>query len=242
MPQLFTREGFADGHWAGGLKEKLDPNFLRELLGTTGPVVIAPGWHCRVRLWRATFQQWIQFEPNDLPAGPFFWSGKPAILSSPSALYAGYYVERGYPPEDATQEQKDLGEVMADDDKQWDWHRFCRLLSPGSSLSELLFKLPAERRCIWIWDAKEQRGHAHKFGDQPPFAAVKDHIKEIKRKHWIDLVVGVEYSLDDCLLPKDQIVKDLVQVDRDGVVLGPLKQAYDLYQLVRAVGDGPHQR
>ncbi len=234
-----TPNAFEDGRWAKPLRDMLEPSYLRELLKAPSAVVIAPHWKAAVKLWHYTFYQWIQFERDNWPPGPHFWRGKPAVLSSPSALYAGYYVERGYPPGQpapATPEQ-----IMEDGDTNWDWGRFVELLSEESAgdgqedeFSGLLLPLPVGRRCIWVCDSTTDRcGQPFYFQGRHTLVEVLKHVKEIKRDHWIDLVVGVEYSLSECVHLQDGLVKELVQVDSNGVAAGPLKQAYELCRLVR---------
>jgi hypothetical protein len=73
---LFTGSGFQSGRWAGGLA-----NLLR-------PLQLIPDFVPKGRIWRGTWQQWIQFEPS-VSVGPLFWMGKESIRSSNTALYAG---------------------------------------------------------------------------------------------------------------------------------------------------------
>ncbi|MGA3328797.1 MAG: hypothetical protein ABSF45_30475 [Terriglobia bacterium] len=235
----YPPEAFKDGLWAKGLKDRLDPDYLRELLGSPAPIFIAPGWKCKVRHWTTPLVQWVQFEREEWPSGPCFWRCKPAVLaspSSPSALYAGFYIERGLPPGAATPAEVERGQVMADDDENWDWNRFYPRLSTETGLGEIMLKFPAQRRCIWVWDSTAKCGKPFPFQGRPALADVQKHITGIARDHWIDLVVGVEYSLSECVHLQDGLVKELVKVDADGLAAGPLKLACELCQLIR-----PHQ-
>ena len=232
----YPPEAFKDGLWAKGLKDRLDPYYLRELLGWAAPVVIAPGWKCKVRHWTTPLKQWVQFEREEWPSGPCFWRCKPAVLSSrssPSSLYAGIYIERGLPLRAATPAEVERGQVMVDNDEKWDWNRFDQRLSTETAIGEIMLKFPAQRRCIWVWDSTAKSGKTFHFQGRPPLADVQKHVKDIDRDHWIDLVIGVEYSMTECLRLQDELVKELVQVDANGVATGPLKLGYDLCQLIR---------
>lgn len=249
---LFDRgfpEGFIDGRWAKGMWEALGQ--LRERLNETRD--IAPGLECTHRVWRGPFfNQWVQYEPKDY-RGPAFRIGKPAVVAGRSldashpALYAGYYIERGLPP--GTPGRIYREQIMEDNDPTWDWTRFYKTLSDESAgivaangqakLSGVLRSLPTDRRCIWISDSTAKAvttqtgdtiiapGICHALGELSELSKVKDDIGKIKRTHWIDLIVGVRYSMEECMERQEGLI--------DGIVCS-LKQAYLLYTFFHASG------
>src|SRR5687767_3934191 len=112
--QIFYGSSFGDGAWAPDLKTAIDSK-QRFLVG----------WRPRSRIWRGTWVQWVHFEPDDW-SGPFFWSGKPALIASQpkasrlgppigeEALFVGYYIERGH------ERRPDM--PAAQMDGGWHWH------------------------------------------------------------------------------------------------------------------------
>src|SRR5439155_10953816 len=75
---------------------------------------IIPDRHPKARLYRRTWSHWIQVEPTGF-SGPAYWLGKPAVMARSGTLYAGYYVERGYPS------HQRLEYVIT---PEWHWHAF----------------------------------------------------------------------------------------------------------------------
>jgi hypothetical protein len=229
-----TYKAFADGRWAGGLCKELKPDHLREVLRAACPVTVVPGWECKSRIWQATHQQWVQFEPENR-VGPFFSSGKLAILSTEEALYAGYYVESGLLFEEATQDEKDRGQVM---DESWHWNGFRRLIcEEPESLFRITAALPPGQRCVWLCVTERQRNNEKSLlkvslGSEVGLRAVIDHVRNSRRGDWIDLIVGVEFTKDECEQLQFDIVPKLVQLAPDGKVLGPLVVASELHYLV----------
>jgi hypothetical protein len=206
---LFTSDSFEKGGWATVLRNK---HFKKT------PVRDLVGWECMWKIWRGTGQRWLQYQPPN--TGPFFWSGKPAIISTREALYAGYYVERGLSSDVAAQNHRPKQEVINDG---WDWNRFLDLLikQPAILYSELA-KLPAERRCIWLCDQPPSHhqnvtasnlGRVYSINNVADLDAPKTRIDhEIHIDHWIDLIAGVRYAKDECL-DKDRwpsIVREIV--------------------------------
>src|SRR5262245_50922459 len=108
---------FAGGTWTPELRKLL----------TRKPI---PSWEPKTLIRRGTSHQWSQSaQKNWVP--PYFWYGKPALMSSDAALFVGYYVERGLPPSDP----KFRGRPAADPvfleqmDERWHWHGFYRCLA-----------------------------------------------------------------------------------------------------------------
>ena len=160
-------------------------------------------------------QQWIQFQ--NFP-GSFFWSGKPAVLSSPTALYAGYYVERGLPPGKGCPNKR----VM---DLHWHWYGFDRALSAEpfrSNLSTALASLPTPR-CVWVSNLTQGIDQSFSLKGHSTLTKVRAYANKIPPNKWVDVVLGVRYSKRECLRLQDQIVEKLIE---------PLKQAHALYALV----------
>jgi len=202
---LFEHDGFDKGRWAKNLRHELSR------------LPIIPGWQPRVRLWHGTWQQWIQFEPEGF-RGPFFWSGKAAVLSSSAALYAGYYVERGLPP---GEDQPEL--IMG---PGWHWHGFRRALCEEpilNHLSAIVARLPRTRRCIWVSNPASGRGRAYPFKTQSTAVKVRAYVDSIPSDKWVDVIIGVQYSKDECLGLQNQIVEEIIE---------PLKEGHELYTLV----------
>jgi len=217
--KIFSDQGFAKGAWAGALRKKLQPPSI-----VASPVI--PGWKPEFRIWRGTFQKWIQFQPQK---GAFFWSGKPAVLSSPTALYAGYYVERGYPPD---RPKTEASQTMR---PGWHWYGFYRVLSEKplqGGFSAVLGSLTDTRRCIWVSQptSKEPTGSEKDFSGQVVLASIKEHIDQISPDEWIDVVVGARYLKDECLSVQDQIVPEIMTA---------LKKGAELYELVLAALSPP---
>jgi hypothetical protein len=237
-----TFKAFEDGHWAKGLRAELKPNRLREYVHADNQVIIMPPlpphrkvtWNCTYRQWHGTHQSWLQYEPED-HSGPFFWSGKPAIMCTDEALYAGYYIERGLLWEEATQDEKDRGQVM---DETWDWHRFRRLIRHDpQGLLRIAAALPRDKRCVWMCVTQRQQDNQKSLArlsleSEPDLREVIKRVHGSRRGDWIDLVVGVEFTKPECGRLQYDIVNELVQLSPDRDVLGPLAVARDLHDLV----------
>ena len=61
-------DDFRYGRWVGNLNHELAPSRLREHLKEKRDVDVIPdsNWYRRPRFWRATGEQWLQFERKDL--------------------------------------------------------------------------------------------------------------------------------------------------------------------------------
>ena len=215
--KIFSQKEFAEGSWAGALRTKLRRPSI-------APNPIIADWEAKTRIWRGTGQRWIQFEPRT-NIGPFFWSGKPAVLSSPTALYAGYYVERGYRSD--RPKETEASQVM---DERWHWHGFYRALSEEplrSNLGWTLASLPETRRCVWVSQPPNNKDQKE-FDAQATLAEVKAYVDSdsIRQDEWVDVIVGARYLKDECLSLQDQIVTE---------VINALKKGAELYELVLAL-------
>jgi len=189
---LFTSDTFEKGGWATELyNQHLKDTTLSDL----------KGWTCNWKMWHGTYQRWLQYQPL---TGQFFWSSKPAVWSTRDALYAGYYVERGFSPAVAMLHHKPDEEVIR---PHWHWWPFLELLTKHpETLFSTLAVLPADRRCIWICDSGPRfdvtainLGKTVMIRDIADLAEPTDHIGKVRDDHWIDLVVGVRYTKDECL-------------------------------------------
>lgn len=236
-----SQEGFKFGRWVGNLNTELGPSRLREHLHERHDVYVISdrNWFPKPRFWRATGDQWLQFERRDLQTrdylddgegSGFFWSGKPAVLPSQPALHAGYYVERGYPRGVATQDQIRRGQEI---DSKWHWWRFLPMLSgeaPAEHLLRALASLPAERRCIWVSDSTARKSQPFMMREpsQSAFQGVMRHIEhEIDDAHWIDLVAGARFTFEECVGPDGQ--EKIVPV-----IFRALQAGHRLHELVAA--------
>jgi hypothetical protein len=168
------------------------------------------------RLWRPTWTHWVQFEPVGY-TGPAFWFGKPAILARDDVLYAGYYVERGYAAADKKPEY-----VMT---PEWHWHLFLATLANTEQrrrLSELMKNLPESRRCIWFLCGQEP-SKCISYQDATSLDEMQSHISACDPNDWIDLILGVSFSADDCLTLQERILDEL---------RAPLIRALEIEELI----------
>jgi hypothetical protein len=107
-------------------------------------------------------------------------------------------------------------------DAEWHWHTFYRALSEDSLGSAILASL-FERHCIWISQPKSPSEY-QEFDAQPTVAKVKAYVDSLPSDEWVDVVLGVRHSKDECLRLQDEIVTKLID---------PLKKGYELYEVVR---------
>lgn len=210
MPQnLFYDASFATGAWAPSLQRALSrPQIL-------------PGWKPKSRLWRGTWTQWVQFEPDDEP-GPFFWRAKPAALAlqtgreSPAGgvaptdwLCVGCYVERGVPAH----------AVAGPMDEGWHWHGFVRALTDNvfrSRLVELMLPLPGARRSLLIStsDGTSPVGNAGPVARRLAFTGLetldeaKAIVDAVPVTTWIDVVIGCSFDKAECLSRQGDLVSE----------------------------------
>jgi len=210
--QLFFSHNFGDGGWAPDLKR--DIGMLQGLV---------PGWRPKSRIWRGTFVQWVQFEPEG-SSGPLFWRGKPAIRASRSkdsrsglvtveeALFVGYYVERGLPTHPSIPEA-----VM---DPGWEWYGFKRCLSEPDfrkELDALMMNLPAGRRTFWIDCSESERADGHvlppvswivRYAGASTLADAALIINGIAPTQWVNVMLGSRFTKDECLERQHDVVTD----------------------------------
>ncbi|MDE2180772.1 MAG: hypothetical protein KGJ40_07995 [candidate division NC10 bacterium] len=202
---LFSDTGFNEGRWAGN---------LAELLRNRN---IVPGLSPKARVWRANWKQWIQFEEPGLP-GPIFWLGKPGIISNEEILYAGYYVERGLP------QRPGIPSTYAIT-PEWHWHGFIKCLvnhELRSVLSRLLLNLPEQRNCIWIHT--ETSDQHFKYVSEDTLLEAQSALPALSSDKWIDVVLGVFFTKQECLGLQAELVHHLVS---------PIIQAYEICSLVK---------
>jgi len=189
---LFTSDTFEKGGWATELYNQ----YLKDT-----PLSDLKGWTCNWKMWRGTYQRWLQYQPI---TGQFFWHSKPAIASTREALYAGYYVERGLPDNVAALHRIPEMEVIK---PHWHWWPFMDfLIAEPQTLYSTLAKFPAERRCVWVCDSEphpdvtvSNLGTPFRISSVPDLDAVKDHIGRVRHDHWIDLIAGIQYTKDECM-------------------------------------------
>ena len=186
---IFLESGFNEGKWAGNLAKALrHRNIIEDLVP-------------KARVWRAKWNQWIQFE-EPKSNGPAFWLGKPAIIPSNDKLYAGYYVERGL------QKHDNPAYIISDG---WYWHAFINCLKDDryrSTLHDHIMNLPEERRCIWIRSDKQVESFEYK--EETDLSKTFLRLESLPENKWIDVVVGVGFSKEECLDLQDKIINQLI--------------------------------
>jgi hypothetical protein len=187
---IFSEKGFEAGKWAGEIARSLRSSS------------IIPDLIPKARVWRATWKQWIQFEDPNL-SGPAFWIGKPGIISSKDALYIGYYVERGLPKEESS---SPLYKMTSN----WHWNGFSRCLNDKSLQKELnsyLVDLNNFHSCIWLHTDKSEECIDYK--DDNSLSEVKMIIDSIPSNLWIDVILGIYFSKEECLERQNKIISEL---------------------------------
>lgn len=192
--KIFIESGFDSGKWSGNLAKTLrQPSIIDDMVP-------------RGRVWRPTWHQWIQFEPRGIP-GPFFWYGKPAILTDNGWLYVGYYIERGLSSHDSS-----LDYVLTEN---WHWHGFMKCLENQKSrltLASLILNLSSERRCFWI---RLSQGNSViesislAFEDENTLTAARKRLLSVSQDVWIEVLLGVRFSKKECLSLQKNLVSEL---------------------------------
>lgn len=207
---IFGAQGFDQGRWAGELAKRLGRAGIFAELVPKG------------RVWRATWQQWVQCEPPGW-SGPLYWMGKPAVLSWQGNLYAGYYLERGLDPGSGPEDQ-----IMT---SGWHWLTFLTMLADEgkrSRINTLLFSLPLERRCLFInghyGEPPEVRSATLPFTDDRVWQQARTRIDAASTKHWLEIVVGVWFSKAECLQLQTKVL-DLIRK--------PLQVAEEISRLIQ---------
>ncbi|MGA2160227.1 MAG: hypothetical protein ABSG90_13565 [Dehalococcoidia bacterium] len=192
--KIFSESGFDSGKWAGNLAVALRQTSIIDGLVPRG------------RVWRPNWNQLIQFEPIGI-SGPFFWYGKPAILADDGWLYVGYYIERGLRTHDSS-----LDYVLAEN---WHWYGFMECLENPESrltLASLILNLPSERRCLWIrvfQGNKVKERNPFEFKDENTLMKAHKRFLSVPPDEWIDVVLGVRFSKEECLNHQKKIVSEL---------------------------------
>lgn len=217
--KIFNKQEFNSGRWTGPLLKVLS----RRLAFSDK--------QCHARLWRgeSPWKQWIQFEPSGFPGGPAYWLGKPAILSCGQRLFAGYYIERGYPENYHAQlgyqgsrlEEKRQTEITPG----WHWHPFMAALANAerrSRLNHIMNTLPASRRCIWLLN-NQQTERLIPYEGEVSLQDLRSELHNADSTFYIDLIMGVYFTVDECLELQDAIVEELRK---------PLVQANEIDLLV----------
>ena len=209
---IFRERGFTQGQWTSALLNKL-------------PSDLIPEWTPRPRLWRASWTQWVQFEPTGWP-GPKFYLAKPAIKALEDGfLYTGLYVERGYPP-DAAPTQITPGTVM---DSSWHWHGLVALWKSCSGRGALHSRLEGLSGACAVIDYTN--GTDLKVLPQIPLSAVGSYadvlaaIATVPPHAYINLVVGVSISKTRCLSDQEAMLPEF---------RNPLVRAWQLHEIVQA--------
>jgi hypothetical protein len=83
--------------------------------------------------------------------------------------------------------------------------------------------MPETRRFIWIETPANRAGQAYSYEGSSTLASVKVYVDSLPPNQWVDVVLGVRYSREECLGLQEGIVERLVQ---------PLQHAHELYELV----------
>lgn len=134
------------------------------------------------RVWRATWTQWVQCEPRGVD-GAAFWFGKPAVIAWDGVLYAGYYVERGYPAHQKPEYVMDVG---------WHWNLFLATLENTSQrqrLSECMEALSESRRCVLLLCDQKQSSPV-RYKDETSLEEMRTGISSCCQGKWVDLIWG----------------------------------------------------
>ena len=203
MPIFFEKD-FSLGSWASGLRGQLVKLDCPENFGP------------RFRILRNSTLRWIQYEPKGLP-GPAFWLAKPAIVASISHLFLGCFVERGYPKV----KTRVPAEVF---DPRWQWHGFTAVLDSQARRGELhehLANLPAERTCLRLWIGKDET--VTPYADLDSLLALRQTLATIPGDQWINCLLGVRFSKQECLLKQERLVDELRT---------PLVRAWEIADLI----------
>jgi hypothetical protein len=186
---IFSDKGFEAGKWAGEMARSLsERSMIPELIP-------------RARVWRANWKQWIQFE-NPNFSGPAFWLGKPGIISSKDTLYIGYYIERGLPKEES-------GSPHYEMKSDWHWNGFYKCLNDKSLLKELnsyLVDLENFNSCIWLHTDKSEERIDY---EDNSLSEAKMIIDSMPSNLWIDVILGIYFSKEECLERQNKIISDL---------------------------------
>jgi hypothetical protein len=143
--------------------------------------------------------------------------GKTSIRSSATALYVGYYIERGLRRSEGIKQEYIIT-------KDWHWYGFLRCLRNGS-LNELLFDLPDDRRCIWIENNELNLNVRISYSNDSSLREAEHMIEEIAEDNWINVMLGNFYLKGECLDLQQQIVPRLRT---------PIVRAYEIDMLVRS--------
>jgi hypothetical protein len=145
------------------------------------------------------------------------------------ALFVGYYVERGVPH----RPEMPAKEMHAG--SPWHWYGFERCLSEPvlrDALNALMLNLPMDRRVVWIDCSETDQAGAPVA---PPLVRVlpyeglttltetKTTVDGIPVFQWINVMLGVRYTIDECLTEQ----RDLVDRFRN-----PIVRANEIRQLV----------
>ena len=207
-----AQDEFARGTWTPGLRSKL----LMKKIGI---------WEPKSLIRRGSGHQWIQYARKNEWERPYFWYGKPSVVSTLTHLFVGYYVERGLAPSDP----KFVGRAANDPvmfeqmGEGWHWHGFLRSLADGAlrqDLARIITSMaPPEKQCLWItwgdfpeYDATPSDSVEMQFEGADSLAKAKAIIEnEVPRDRWVNVMAGVRLSREECLDRQDGIVSDLVQ-------------------------------
>mgnify|MGYP000868955437 CR=1 FL=1 len=185
---IFYESGFEDGKWAGALAKLLRKKLL------------IPGLVAKGRIWRGDWKQWIQYENPEF-RGSLFWIGKPAIRSNKDFLFAGYYIEKGL----ANHEKKEY--VITN---EWHWHGFIRCLIEQNLMkiiNNLIISLPVDRRCYWI--ETDELNKSYPYTGEESLNEMFATINNQKKDLWINVMVGIFLSKQECLTLQEKIVREL---------------------------------
>ena len=168
--------------------------------------------------------QWVQFEPTGWP-GPKFYLAKPAIRAVEDGnLYAGLYIERGYPPEVVAAEVTP-GTVM---DNSWHWHGLTALWASDAGRVTFHSHLSGLRAPCAVIDYTNNTGS--EVLPQSPLSTIEDYatvlntIASVPRSAFINLIIGVPISKTRCLAEQEAILPEL---------RNPIVRAWELHEIVQ---------
>jgi hypothetical protein len=96
-------------------------------------------------------------------------------------------------------------------DSGWHWRLFLAMLANTDQrrrLSELLENLLESRRCIWLLCGQKPSKRIP-YQDATSLDEMQSHISACDSNDWIDLILGVSFTVDDCLTLQERIVDEL---------------------------------
>ena len=130
-------------------------------------------------------------------------------MASREALYAGYYIERGFSADAKPEYLRTNAELIMDAGRHW--HLFVNVMKNQSQrehLNKLMENLPVARSCISLL-RRDQISRPIHYDGQNSLNEMESALSAADADEWIDLVLGVSFQLDECLDLQEGIVEEL---------------------------------